>query len=95
MPKSNLTVSDNTSNVCRYFLIDCYLFLQATEALEAARLEVSRLHAERETYEETMKKALCVASALSIWKPWECSSKLMQVRILKAFSCNTYLTITL
>ena len=31
--------------------------LQATEALESARQEVSRLHAERETYEETMKKA--------------------------------------
>ena len=30
---------------------------QANKALDAARLEVSKLHAEREIYEETMKKA--------------------------------------
>lgn len=33
------------------------IFFQANEALEAARVEVAKLHAERETYEETMKKA--------------------------------------
>lgn len=32
-------------------------FRQANRALDAARVEVSRLHAEREIYEETMKKA--------------------------------------
>ena len=31
--------------------------LQLNEALAAARAEVSRLHTERERYEETMKKA--------------------------------------
>ena len=31
--------------------------LQLNEALEASRSEVTRLHAEREHYEETMKKA--------------------------------------
>ena len=30
---------------------------QLNEALEAARVDVNRLHAEREKYEETMKKA--------------------------------------
>ena len=31
--------------------------LQLNEALEASRLEVTRLHAQRDAYEETMKKA--------------------------------------
>lgn len=30
---------------------------QANQALDEARVEVNRLHAEREIYEETMKKA--------------------------------------
>lgn len=30
---------------------------QLNEALESARVEVSSLHAQRDTYEETMKKA--------------------------------------
>ncbi len=31
--------------------------MQLSEALEAARKEVGRLHTERDVYEETMKKA--------------------------------------
>ena len=34
-----------------------HISLQLNEALAAARTEVSRLHAERDRYEETMKKA--------------------------------------
>ena len=34
-----------------------HVHFQLNEALEAARTEVSRLHEERDRYEETMKKA--------------------------------------
>ncbi len=39
------------------YIKTCFLFLQLNEALESSRAEVTRLHAEREHYEETMKKA--------------------------------------